>query len=189
MLEQPTKVGKPKNEAEEGFQEGLYPPWIFFPIWNHNCTYSYRFQSANVVISIDISNYFDAKPSKLGLDCHLNDPDLIKITKSQTEYTARFAAYEFLYVFCSNYSAISNRNPVFSRWPWSDLSRSPKVKLITPSDSPHIFSYPSSIVTIALSRTQTLFLADDLDLTFQGHQRSNWLHHPIRKIWFPMRLP
>ena len=157
----------------------LHPSSVTPCVWSRACPRS----SINNKL-----NYFDAKPSKLGLDCYLNDLDLIKITKSQTEYTARFAAYEFLYVFYSNYSAISNWNPVFSRWPWSDLSRSPKVKLITPSDSPHILSYTSSIVTIALSRTQTLFLADDLDLTFQGHRRSNWLHHPIRKIWIPMRL-
>ena len=105
-----------------------------------------------------------------------------KVTKGQTDYTIRFAAYKFLYVSYSNYSAISHKNPVSSRWPWSDLPRSPKVKLITPSDSQHITSYTSSILTLVLSRTETLFSADDLDLTFQGHQRSNWLHHSIRSI-------
>ena len=37
------------------------------------------------------------------------------------------------------------------------LRRSPKVKLIMPSDSGSMSSYWSSIVTIALSRTETLF--------------------------------
>ena len=45
----------------------------------------------------------------------------------------------------------------FIRWPWSDLSRSPKVKLIIPSDSRHIISYTCFIVTTALSHTETLF--------------------------------
>ena len=109
-----------------------------------------------------------------------------KVTKGQTDYTIRFAKYEFLYVFCSNYCAISHRNNVSMRWPWSDLSRSPKVKLITPSDFQHITSYTSSIVTIALSRTKTLLSADELDLTFQDHQRSNWLFHPICELSLPI---
>ena len=111
-----------------------------------------------------------------------------KVTRGQTDNTIWFAAYNFLYVFYSNYSAIWHRNPVFSKWPWSDLSRSPKVKLITPFDSQHIISYTSPIVTIALSRTETLFSADDLDLTFQGHQRSNWLFHPICELSLPIGL-
>ena len=155
-----------------------------------------------------------------------------KITKGQTDYTIRFASYELLCVFYSNYSAILHRNPVFIRWPWSDLSRSRKVKLVAPSDSHHMSCYVCPIVTIALSRTETLFFmrlpwfdlqrlpkvklitasdkhhmisytcsiitialsrtekpcfsSDDLDLTFQGQQRSNWLHHPIRIIWVAM---
>ena len=48
---------------------------------------------------------------------------------------------------------------IFSRWPWSDLPRSPKVKLILPSDSRHIISYTCFIVTIAISRTETLFFS------------------------------
>ena len=92
-----------------------------------------------------------------------------KVTKGQTDYAIRFATYHFLYVFYSNYSAISHGNPAFSRWPWSGLLRSPKVKLIMPSDSRHIIFYTCSIVTIALSRTESMFSADDLDLVFQGH--------------------
>ena len=72
----------------------------------------------------------------------------------------------------------------FSRWHWSDLPRSPKVKRIMPSDPRQMTSYECSIVTIALSRRGTLFLSrSDLDLTFQGHQWSNWLCHPIRGLW------
>ena len=158
---------------------------------------------------------------------------LFKVTKGQTDNTIRFAAYELLCMFYCNYSDISHRIPVFSRWPWSDLprspkvklvvpsdshhmsshtcfivtialsqtetvffsrwpcsdlSRSPKVKLVAPSDSHHMSSYTCSIVIIAISRTETPFSADDLDLTFQGHQRSNWLHHPIRIIWVPIHV-
>ena len=47
----------------------------------------------------------------------------------------------------------------FSRWPWSGLSRSSKVKLIMPSDLRYITSYTCSIVTIALSRMETLFFS------------------------------
>ena len=43
----------------------------------------------------------------------------------------------------------------FSRWPWSDLSRSLKVKLIVPSDPRPMTCYLCSIVTIALSRPET----------------------------------
>ena len=38
----------------------------------------------------------------------------------------------------------------FSRWPWSDLSRSSKVKVIAPFDSRPMTYYWCSIVTIAL---------------------------------------
>ena len=82
-----------------------------------------------------------------------------KVTQGQTEYAIPFASYHSLYVFCSNYSAISHGNPVFSRWPWSGFPRSPKVKLIIPSDSRHIISYTCVIVTLALSRTETLFFS------------------------------
>ena len=82
-----------------------------------------------------------------------------KVTKVQTEYAIRFATYHFLYVIYSNYSAISHGNPVFSRWPWTGLSRSPKVKLNMPFNLRHIISYTCSIVTIALSRTETLFFS------------------------------
>ena len=80
--------------------------------------------------------------------------------------------FQFLLVINSNYGAISHRYRDLGRWPWSDLSRSPKVILIMPSDfrSPHDMLIVF-IVTIALSRPETLFLADDLYLTFQGHQK------------------
>ena len=48
---------------------------------------------------------------------------------------------------------------ILGKWPWSDVSRSSKVKLIMPSDSRHIISYTCSIVTIAQSRMETLFLS------------------------------
>ena len=38
-----------------------------------------------------------------------------KVTKGQTDYAIRFATYHFLYVFYSNYSAISHGNPVFQQ--------------------------------------------------------------------------
>ena len=122
----------------------------------------------------------------------------------------------------------------FSRWPWSDLSRSPTVKLIMPSYSRLMTSYQCSIETIALSRTETLFFSrwpcfdlsrsskvklimpydpwlHDFLLVFhnnynailhgnpvfqqmtliwpyQGHQRSNWLRHPIRNLCIPISL-
>ena len=82
-----------------------------------------------------------------------------KVTKVQTEYSIRFATNHFLYEIYGNYSAISHGNPVFSRWPWTGLSRSLKVKLNMPFDSRHIISYTCSIVTIALSRTRTLFFS------------------------------
>ena len=56
--------------------------------------------------------------------------------------------------------ALSRTETMFySRWPWSGLSRSPKVKLITPSDSRPISYYKCSSVTIALSLTETVFFS------------------------------
>ena len=83
----------------------------------------------------------------------------IKVTKGQTDFPIRFPTHHFLLVFYSSYSAISLRTPFFSRWPWSDLPRSSKVKLIMASDLRHITSYTCSIVTIALSRMETLFFS------------------------------
>ena len=77
-------------------------------------------------------------------------------------YAIRSAIYElsdFLLAFYSYNSAITHRNFVFSRWPWSDLSRSPKVKLTTQSDPRPMSSYKRSIVTIALSRTEIMFFS------------------------------
>ena len=93
----------------------------------------------------------------------------LKVTKGQTDYTIRFRSYELIHVVYGNYSAISHRNLVFSRWPWSDLSKSAKVKLILTIRSA---TYETSntvfhTVTMALSRTETRFSADDLDLTFK----------------------
>ena len=81
------------------------------------------------------------------------------VTKCQTDNAIRFVTYPFLYVFHINYSAISHETLFFNRWPWSGLSRSPKVKLIMPSVSRLIPSYACFIVTIALSRTKTLFFS------------------------------
>ena len=67
--------------------------------------------------------------------------DLFKVTKGQTDYAILFATYDFLSVFYNNYSAISHGSP---------------------------------------------FSADDLDPTFQGHQRSNWLCHLICDLWLPI---
>ena len=80
-----------------------------------------------------------------------------KVTKGKTDYIIRYASYKLPYVFYGNYSVISYRNHVFSRWPWSDLPRSPRVKLITPADSQHMSSYMCFMVIIALSRTETTF--------------------------------
>ena len=123
------------------------------------------------------------------VDCYLNDPD--PTFQDHQRSIRSHHLFRIIWVpICvySNYSAISLRNRKLSRRSWSDLSMSPEVKLTTPSDSQHMSSDTSSIVTIALSRTNTLFSADDLDLTFQGHQRSNWLNHPIRSLWVPIRL-
>ena len=57
-------------------------------------------------------------------------------------------------------TAISRTDTLFfSRWPWSGLSRPPKVKLLMPSVSRHITSFTCSIVTTALSRKETLFFS------------------------------
>ena len=69
-----------------------------------------------------------------------------KVTQGQTDYAIGFTTYHFLYVFYSNYSAISHGIYVFSRWPWSGLSRSLKVKLNTPFYSRHIISHTCSLV-------------------------------------------
>ena len=83
-----------------------------------------------------------------------------KVTKGQTNNVIRFATHDLLSVFYSNYSTMSHENPFFfSRWPWSCLSRSPKVKLIMPSHSRHITSYTCSLITIGLSHTETLFFS------------------------------
>ena len=84
---------------------------------------------------------------------------LSKVTKGQTDNAIWFATYHFLYVFYSNYSAMSHGNPVFQQMTLFCLPRSPKVKLIMPSDSRHIISYMCFIVTIALSRPETLFFS------------------------------
>ena len=59
------------------------------------------------------------------------------------------------YYYCSTVTLALSRSETlfFSRWPWSDFSRSPKVKLIMPSYSQPMTSYLCSIVTIALSCT------------------------------------
>ena len=138
-----------------------------------------------------------------------------KVTRGQTDYAILFAIHNLLLVSIILNIALSRTETLFfSRWPRSGLSRSPKVKLIMPFDSWHIISYPCSKVTIALSRTKTLFFsrwpwsglsrsptvklttpsdprcfsADDLDLAFRGHQRSNWLCHSIHDISFPIRV-
>ena len=81
------------------------------------------------------------------------------------------------YYKCSSVSiALSPTETVFfSKWFWSDLPWSPKVKLITPSYSWPIRYYECSPVIIALSLTETLYASNWPYLTFQGHNRSNWL--------------
>ena len=37
-------------------------------------------------------------------------------------------------------------------------------------------------------RFVTYFFSNDLDLTFQGHQRSHWLCHPICDLWFTISV-
>ena len=83
----------------------------------------------------------------------------VKVTKAQTDCPIRFATYEFLYVSYSNYSVISHRNPVFHQMTLIWLSRSPEVKMMTPSDLHHMSCYMRSKVTKALSRTETLFIS------------------------------
>ena len=83
--------------------------------------------------------------------------------------------------------ALSRTETVFLQWSWSDLSRTPKVKLITPFNPQPMSSYKRSIVTIALSHTETVFQQWSW-LTFQGHQRSNWLCHLICDLWVPINV-
>ena len=82
-----------------------------------------------------------------------------KISKGQTDNAIRFTTHDLLSVFYSNFSVISHGIPVFQQWPWSDLLRSAKVKLMMPSDSWPMTCYQCSIVTIALSRTETMFFS------------------------------
>ena len=64
-----------------------------------------------------------------------------KVTKGQSDYAILSATYDLLIVFYRNYSAISHGNPVFQQMAWSDLPKSPKVKLIMPSDPRHMTCY------------------------------------------------
>ena len=44
-----------------------------------------------------------------------------KVTEGQTDYAIRSATYDFLFVFYSNYGAVSHRNPIFQQtliWPF-----------------------------------------------------------------------
>ena len=81
--------------------------------------------------------------------------------------------------------ALSCTETLFSsRWPWSDFSRSPKVKLIMPSDPWPMIDFLLVFYSkySKISHINSCFSADDLDLTLKGHQRSNWLRHPIRNL-------
>ena len=84
-------------------------------------------------------------------------------------------------------TAISRTETLFfSRWPWSGLSRPPKVKLIMPSNSRHIASYTCSIVTIALSRTESLFF-QQMTLIWPFKVTKGQTDHAIR-TWPPNLL-
>ena len=82
-----------------------------------------------------------------------------KVTKGRTDYTNGFAPYHFPYVFHSNYSAISHGNPVFQQialiWPFKVTKGQTHYTI----RSRHSISYTCFIVTIALSRTETLFFS------------------------------
>ena len=75
-----------------------------------------------------------------------------KVTIGQTDYTIWFAPYHFLYtcfiVTIAQLALARTENLFLSRWPWSGLPRSPKVKLIIPIDLRHIISSTCFIVTI-----------------------------------------
>ena len=80
----------------------------------------------------------------------------------QTDYAIRSPIYElseFLLVFFSYNCAIRTETLFFSRLRYSDLSRSPKVELTTPSDPRPMSPYKRSIVAIALSRTEIVFFS------------------------------
>ena len=102
-----------------------------------------------------------------------------KVTKGQTDYAIRSATYDFLLVFYSNYSAISHGNPVFRQmiliWP-SKVTKSQTDYAIRSAIYGFQLTFHSNYSAIYLAR-KLCFSMDDLDLTLQGHQRSNWLCH------------
>ena len=104
-----------------------------------------------------------------------------KVTRGQTDYVFRFAAYDLLLVFYSNYSAISHRNPVFQHmtliWPFKVTKGQTDYVILFAT---YMTSYLCCIVTIALSRTETLF--------FSIWPRSDLSRSPNVKLIFPFDL-
>ena len=126
-----------------------------------------------------------------------------KVTEGQSDHTIRFASNEFLFICSIVIIALSRPETLFSAddldltfqglesqikiqgQDQSKLPRSPKVKLITPSDLERMSSYICSIVTIALSRTETLFFSDSLDLIGDRKYRS---HNSFSNVLTSQRL-
>ena len=106
-----------------------------------------------------------------------------------TDNAIRYATYDFLLVFYSDYSAISHGNPVFQQMTliWTYQGHQGQTDYVI-----RFASYKLLLVfysNYTLSRTETvLFQQMTMILTFQGHQRSNWLCHPIRDLWLPISV-
>ena len=80
--------------------------------------------------------------------------------KVKRDYSIWLATHDILY-WCSIVTIALSRTETlfFCRWPWSGLSRLPKVRLIMPSYSRLMTSHLCSIVTKPLSRTETPFFS------------------------------
>ena len=135
------------------------------------------------------SNYsaiWHGKPCFSADDLDLN---LSRSPKVNQIFTIRSATYDLLLVFNSNYNAIWHGTPVFQQmtliWPFKVTKGQTDCAIwFATYDLLLVFySYYS-----AISHGNPAFSADDLDLTFQGHQRSNWLCHPIRDLWLTISV-
>ena len=112
-----------------------------------------------------------------------------KVTKGRTDYAIRPATYDLLFVFYSNYNDISHGNPVSQQmtliWP-SKVTKGRTDYAILSATYDLLLVFYSNYSAISFGNH--VFSADDLDLTFQGHQKSNWLCHPIPDLWLPLSV-
>jgi len=114
----------------------------------------------------------------------------LKVTGTDTD---RFAIYDFLLVFYSNFFRKTHRYWDFRVQKCSDLEirvRDPSRSLyMSPFDRAHTTSYWRSTVTMALSRvvseTVNVEKNRDLEIQVRCHSRSlNW-YHSMYWVWFP----